>query len=689
MAANNQINITELDFDSIKTNLKTFLKSQTTFQDYNFEGSALSNLIDILAYNTHYNAYYLNMVANEMFLDTAQLRSSVVSHSKLLGYTPKSAVAPSATISLQFDDVSDVSVTIPKFTKFQSESVDGVNYTFVTSDQYVRSVSANTALFENITIHQGEPISYTYVQDTSTNPSFTFKIPDENVDTSTLTVMVQQSSSNSDITTYTRASNYLTLDPTSTVYFLQESLNGYYEIYFGDGVLGKSLTDGNIVMLTYLVTNGTTAHGANNFTLMDSIQSIANTTLTSISQASSGQAKESITSIKYTAPKAYSAQSRAVAKEDYISIIQGNDIGLTFDSVSVWGGEDNDPPAFGRVFIALKPTGAYNITETQKNRLIDTVIKPASVMTVQPVILEPDYTYVKITANVLYDQSKTTATSTQLSSNIKAAIQTFADSTLNTFNSTFSNSDLINAIQSVSKSIIANECSIQLQKKIYPILATPKSYSMVYDVPLTRGVFTSGINSSPSFQYYRKDNTITLIPDVFIEEVPFPTSGLDTIKIANPGFNYTQTPSVLIVGDGTDASATATVVNGNITKIDITNSGNNYTQAIVIIQNGTGDTTGTNGAARAQLKGQYGTLRSFYYNDINVKTILDSNIGTIDYLNGTITLSSFSPVEISDIYGQLTFTATPKSSIISSSKNRIITVDPFDSTAITVNVTAK
>ena len=689
MAANNNIQISDLDFDSIKSNLKTFLKGQTAFQDYNFEGSALSNLIDILAYNTHYNAYYLNMVASEMFLDTAQLRSSVVSHAKLLGYTPKSAISPSATISLEFTGVVDSTVTIPAYTKFQSESVDGVNYTFVTADQYVENVSAGVATFANISIHQGEPISYNYVMAADTNPSATFKIPDAMVDTSTLLVSVQKSSIDTTTTIFNKATNYLILDPNSPVYFLQEALDGTYEIYFGDGVLGQSLVDGNIVTLNYLVTSGTTAHGANNFTLMDSIQSIANHTLSPITPASNGQAQESVDSVKYTAPKSYSAQNRAVSKEDYISIIQANDIGVTFDSVNVWGGEDNIPPAFGQVFISLKPTGAYSLTQTQKNRLVESVIKPASVMTVQPTILEPDYTFIKVTANVLFDPKKTKLTASQIQSKIKLAIQSFSDATLNTFNSTFSNSELITAVQNVDKSIVANECLVQIQKKIYPVLGAPSTYSLVYDVPLNRGVFTAGINSLPSFQYYRKDNNYTLINDVYIEEVPFPTSGIDTIKIANPGFNYKSTPIVSIAGDGTGATASATIVDGYIKTITVTNSGNNYTQAIVTIVNAPGDTTGTNGAVIAQLKGQYGSLRSYYFDSNNIKAILDANIGTIDYYNGVITLNSFAPTDVNDPYGQLTFTANPKSTIISSSKNRIISIDPFDPVAIVVNMTAK
>ena len=254
MASNTNINITQLDFSTIKSNFITYLQSQNTFQDYNFEGSAMSVLLDVLAYNTQYNAYYLNMVANEMFLDSSLQRSSVVSHAKLLNYTPKSAIAPSAEISLTFNGTANAAFTLPKFTNFTSEAIDGVNYNFVTVDAKTVNAANNTATFNDVVIKQGIPASYRYTVSSAGNPSYTFQIPDATIDTTTIEVSVQVSSSNSSSTVYNSASNYLTLDSTSTVYFLQESLNGNYEIYFGDGVLGKLLSDGNIVNISYVAT---------------------------------------------------------------------------------------------------------------------------------------------------------------------------------------------------------------------------------------------------------------------------------------------------------------------------------------------------------------------------------------------------------------------------------------------------
>jgi hypothetical protein len=225
-AANSNVQLSNLDFDGIKENLKTYLKSQSTFQDYNFEGSALSTLLNVLAYNTHYNAYYLNMVANEMFMDTSVLRSSVVSHAKLLNYTPKSASAPKATVNVLAYDVPTTSLTIPKFTKFASEAVEGINYPFVTTDTITVNTVANTASFFNLEIAQGEPIGLTFTYTSATNPKSLFVLPDANVDTSTILVQVQDSVSNSTVQTYTLAQDITAIKQDSRVYFLQEGLTG-------------------------------------------------------------------------------------------------------------------------------------------------------------------------------------------------------------------------------------------------------------------------------------------------------------------------------------------------------------------------------------------------------------------------------------------------------------------------------
>jgi hypothetical protein len=688
--ANSNIQLTELDFNNIKNNLKTFLQSQDVLKDYNYEGSALSTLLDILAYNTQYNAYYLNMVANEMFLDTAIQRDSVVSQAKLLNYTPKSATAPQAIVNFRVNQVSDSTLSLPKFTPFLSEAIDGINYNFVAADTYTTSVSANTAVFNNVVLKQGIRSSISYVVNSVQNPKYIFEIPNQNVDINTLSVIVAESSPSSSSTVYTRATNYLSLDSTSTVYFLQEGKGGKYEIYFGDDILGKKLVDGQSVFMEYLVTQGVSATGANNFTLMGNISGYANTSVQPLVAATQGSGKESIDSIKFQAPKSYSAQGRAVTKEDYITAIKQNSLGYALDAVSVWGGEENDPPVFGQAFIAIKPAGGYLLTDTQKERLIQDVIKPISVVTVEPTIVDPDYTYINVTSNVLYDPKKTTRSAQQLQSLVKNAIYNFGDTTLNSFNSTFVQSDLVNLIKNIDYSIVACEISIDVQKKFLPNLTTPTTYKLYYGSPLSKGIFSSSVRSNPSMQYRNPENASLVIDGVYLEEEPSPTAGLSSVQITNPGFGYQSTPTVTIYGDGTGATAMAVLsTSGTVREIKVTNAGSGYTSAVVVVTPAAGDTTGQLCSAVAVLEGQFGNLR-LYYNNVNTgKSFITKNAGTIDYVNGVITLDSFNPLSINDPLGQLTVTAKPTTSIISSTYNRIITIDQFDPTSVVVNISAK
>ena len=688
--ANSNIQITDLDFNNIKNSLKTYLQSQDTLKDYNYEGSALSTLLDILAYNTQYNSFYLNQVANEMFLDTAIQRGSVVSQAKVLGYVPKSAIAPSAEVNLSFTGVTDASLTLPKFTTFMSEAIDGVNYNFVNTDSQTVNVSGGTATFENVTLKQGIPTTVSYTVNSITNPSYMFEIPETNVDTTTISVVVQQSSTNASSQVYNLASNYLTLNETDAVYFLQESITGTYEIYFGDGILGKLLTDGNIVSISYIVTQGSTSAGANNFVLMDSVSGYSTYTLTPIVSASQGGTKESISSIKFQAPKSYAAQGRAVSKNDYITAIQQNSLGYSFDAVNVWGGEENNPPVYGQVFISLKPAGTYSLTTTQKQRIINEVIKPISVLTVTPTIVDPDYTYIKLTVNVVYDTTKTTQTSAQIEAGVKAAIQTFGTSTLNTFNSTFNSYDLLNTIQNYNNSIITSEYKLQLEKRFAPNLINSTTYNLNFNTSLEANKYNSGTSSSPSMQFRNPENLANLIDGVLIEEVPTTTNSVESISVINPGFGYTSTPTVTINGDGTGATARAILSgSGSISKIIVDNGGNGYTAAIVTITAADGDSTGQLASAVANLSGRYGTLRTYYNNTNQVKTILNSNIGSIDYQEGSVTLKDFNPYNVNSDLGILSINVTPISSIISSSYNKIITIDQYDPSAVVVNVIAK
>ena len=686
-SANSGLQITNLDFGSIKSSLKSFLQQQDTLKDYNFDGSALSTLLDLLAYNTQYNAYYLNMVANEMFMDSAVQRGSVVSHAKLLNYIPRSAVAPMATVNVAIYGVTTSTLTMPKFTTFISEAIDGVNYTFVTKDASTVNVSANTAIFNGLEIYQGIPSSYSYTYDASANPKAIFTIPDTNVDTGTLLVNVQESSTNLISQTYQQSSDYLGLTPTSEVYFLQEGMDGNYQVYFGDGILGKSLNNNNVINISYLTTKGTAAFGANSFTITQSVGGFSNTVTQSITSASNGADKETIDSIKYSAPKAFAAQGRAVTKEDYIYLIQNNTSNFPVDSVSVWGGEENDPPVYGQIFCAIKPSGGFTLTPTQKERIITDVIKPISVLTVVPTIVDPDYNFVKITSTVLYDPKKTTLSGGQVKQAVIGAVNTFATNTLNTFNSTFKTPELITSIQTANPSIITNETSIRLQKKFYPSLNTKTTYRLNFGVALKRNYFNAGLSSYPDFSMIDVNAPGNVRTGVFFEEVPTTVGGVASINVVNQGYSYTKTPIVTITGDGTGAEAYAVLVTGRVVSVVVSNPGYNYTQAVVTIENAPGDTTGALAYAAPVLEGSVGTLRTYYYEN-NIKQILNSSAGTIDYQSGLVTLTDFAPQGVNNPLGQLAISVVPDSTIVSSTFNRIIALDEFDPDAITITVNA-
>ena len=648
---NSNIQITDLDFNTIKTNLKRYLQSQTTLQDYNYEGSALSTLLDVLAYNTQYQAYYLNMVANEMFLDSALQRASVVSHAKLLNYTPQSATAPRAQIDLVVNNVTTSSLTLPKFTSFLSEAIDGVSYRFVTPN--------TTAIFE---------------------------LPDTNVDTDTISVVVQQSTSNSSSQVFTLVDDYLALNGTTKAFFLQEATNGFYQIYFGDGILGQALTDGNVVSVSYIITSGTDATDANNFVLMDTIAGFSSSTITPVQAATQGAERETIESIKYTAPKSYAAQGRAVTKEDYIFLIQNNAGIFPIDAVNVWGGEENDPPVYGVVFVAIKPSGGYLLTPSQKSIIEEEIIKPISVLTVQPRIIDVDYNYLVINSNILYDPKLTTLTSSQLQTQVLTAIQGFATDTLNTFNSTFQLSTLISTVQSVSSSFITNDGSITLQKRLVPSLTSSTTYTLKYGTSLRKDIFGKSISVTPTFQIIDVDNNNVVRDSVYLEETPSSTTFVESISISNPGFGYTSTPTVTILGDGTGATARATVINGQVDSITMIDVGVNYTQAIVQITSTDGN--GSLASAVAILAGNKGTLRTYYFEN-NVKKILNANAGTVDYTQGIVTLTNFNPSAINNPLGVLSVQAVPTSTIVSSTRDKIITLDNTDPNAINISIVAK
>ncbi len=471
-----KLEISELDFDGIKDNLKTFLTQQDEFRDYDFEGSGMSVLLDILAYNTHYLGFNANMLANEMYLDSADLRASVVSLAKQVGYTPKSSVSPIANIDVVVNGATASSLTMVRGTKFTS-TVNGTSYSFVNNAD-VSIIPANGVYtFSSLDIYEGVYLNYKYTASIA-DIDQRFIIPNDSVDTSTLTVKVQNSSSDSITNTYQLVDGITGLDSTSKVYFLQEVENGRYEVYFGDGVLGKKIEDGNIIILDYIVTNRNEANGASVFTLNGTIGGLSDVTITTNTNASNGTGAESISSIKYNAPRDYTAQDRAVTAEDYKVLVKG--LYANAQAVQVYGGEDADPVAYGKVYISIKAKSGSNLTTLTKESIVQS-LKSYAVASVTPVVIDPETTFLTLTTNFKYNSNLTTKAKSTLETNVLNTIISYNNETLENFTGMFRHSALTGLIDNTDTSILSNITKVKLYKFITPTLNEGLKYTLNFN----------------------------------------------------------------------------------------------------------------------------------------------------------------------------------------------------------------
>ena len=491
--ANNKIAITDLEFDAIKSNLKDHLKAQDTFQDYDFEGSGMDVLMDVLAYNTHYMGYYANMLANEMFMDSASLRESVVSHAKHLNVIPASVTAPTAYLNMTFTPSnSPISLTIAKDTKFTT-SINASSYTFTTTKATTITPLAGVYSVSNLAIKEGKIINKSYTVDLA-DTTQRFIIPNTNIDISTIVVTVQNSANDSTTVTWTDGNSLdvTTISIYQKVYFLQEVEEGKYELIFGDGTVGQQLAHGNKVFIEYLVTGGVIANKASTFTAVGSVAGLtsANYTLTISSAASGGASAESINSLKNNAPKLYQAQKRATTKDDYKSILlaERGDI----ESITVFGGEDASPAVYGKVYIAVKPTGNTSYSTTTKNVLKNNILKKTNVVTVQPEIIDPIYYYLLITTTVNYDPVTLLTNEDTLKSAIDTSISDYFTTDLQKFDQKFRYSVLTKKIDNTNSAIRNSKTSIKYQMRISPVtLATTSTYTMEFNNTLTKGTVTT------------------------------------------------------------------------------------------------------------------------------------------------------------------------------------------------------
>ena len=509
-----RLNVTELDFDDIKTNLKTFMRNQSEFTDYDFEGSGINALLDVLAYNTHYLSMNLNMAANESFLDTASIRSSVVSHAKTLGYIPNSPRAPIATVDVTLNNIGALSsATIPAGFVFNT-TIDSVSYQFVTVSQHNTNVVDGIIKFTSIPIYEGTYVTNRYTVDTQ-NIEQKYILNDENADTTTLTVEVFNSASSTNSTTYTQATDITQVSATSEVFFLQESADNKFEIYFGDGVVGKALSDGNIVRMKYVVTNRDAADGASSFTTSTTISGISNLSILTTGVADGGANRESIQSIKFNAPLDFASQGRAVTANDYKSIVPK--VYANTKSVQVYGGEDNDIPVYGRVYISIVPTQG-SITASAKEQIVQNLKNEFTITSVTPVIIDPEYIDIRLSVNFQYNSKNTVKTSETLIANVRNVLETYNTDTLGNFDSSFRHSFITSLVDNTDDAITSNITTVKLSKNFTPTL----NKSTKYIIPFTNSIYNphtghssdiGGVVSSSGFNISGDENEMFLNDD--------------------------------------------------------------------------------------------------------------------------------------------------------------------------------
>jgi hypothetical protein len=529
--------LTELEFDQIKSNLKTFLSDQSQYSDYDFEASGLSVLIDLLAYNTQYNAFLAHMVANEAFLDSAVKRNSVASIAKTMGYTARSARASAAVVNLNITNIpssyTNGSFTLSKEKAFTSSS-GGRTFKFYPDRDYTVTKTTVSGVdgfyFTNVRMVEGIRVDNSEIVDVNTL-SGPVLMANPAVDTTTLTVSVQESISDTSSTTFTFSDNILDVKSTSNVFFVEESLNGQYEVRFGDGVIGKKLSSGNIVRLNYIAASGPRANGIKSFTppsvFIGSGESVS---LSLVSESSGGSSQESVDSIRFNAPRFNATKNRAVTTNDYRALILSANPNVK--SVAVWGGEDNTPPIYGKVFISLQARPGLVITQDDKDTLLRETIVPRQPVSITAEFVDPEFTYIGLNVGVLYDSKNTTFTEGALQSEVNAELTNYFDTQLNSLDKNFYYSVLSSRIVNLSKSFIAVNLEITLQKRVVPTINTIVRYELPFNnkiqpYSVSSVYFNAQINKATYSVY------ITDVPDEGVVAPAYNGKGVIQLKTSD------------------------------------------------------------------------------------------------------------------------------------------------------------
>ena len=508
--------VANLDFEDIKAQLKEYLRSQSDFTDYDFEGSALSTLIDTLAYNTYYTAFNTNMVVNELFIDSATLRDNVVAIAKQLGYRPKSATSPTAYISFTAtyqNATTDTELLLKKGTGFIA-SYDNVIYQYVVVDDAKAQVSNGVATFVDVPLREGTLLTNTFTVNTALK-SQRFILDNSNIDTNTIRVRVfPTGGSFSEV--YQVADNIIGIDGTSKVFFLDEIEDERYEILLGDGVLGKKIENGSRVEVSYITTAGPESNGVKTFVFSGVLENPNGVTpnvsvsITSTTAAAGGEEIETTQKIKYTAPKAYGTQDRAVTAQDYEAIVRR--VYPATSDIIIFGGEDQDPPQYGKVFISLKPKDANYLTSLTKNEIV-TELEKYIVASVEPVLIDPSILFVELTSKIYYDRSKTDETPAQIRDKVITSLQSYLDtSDTEKFNGKFRYSKAVGVIDDADKVINSNLTSVTMRKDFYPQLNSTFYYEICFQNAFDKDcddpiLSTTGfrVTEYPNFDVYLED----------------------------------------------------------------------------------------------------------------------------------------------------------------------------------------
>jgi hypothetical protein len=473
-----KINVSDLDFDEIALNLKSYLKGQEKFKDYDFEGSTMSMLIDLLAYSSHISAVNTNIAASELFLDSAQIRKNVVSRAKDLGFTPASEKCSSAIVDINLRNVRNPDGSLPSTTDMIlqrgaifSTSYDGTTYEYVVPSSVRPQQNKTNYFYSDVNLVQGQYVTDKYIHDNQIqNPKYV--LSNSRVDKSHITVTVD---SNGDIETYSLSTDISNINTESRVYYAQENDEQFTEIYFGDGVLGKRLKDGDLITVTYIVVDEEHADGANIFNMQSGINGFFDAVITTKQSSTGGAEKESIESIKFKANKFYTSQNRLVTLNDYKAKV--SEYYPNADAVAVWGGEDNDPPEYGKVFLAIKPNNADYLSDTEKKTVVDK-LKALNILTVRPIIVEPEITKILLSTTFKYNAKNTDLSVGELENIVTNAINEFDATNLNNFDAVFRHSKLLQTIDASNTAILSNTTNVRLKKNLTASINTEKGYTV-------------------------------------------------------------------------------------------------------------------------------------------------------------------------------------------------------------------